>query len=127
MEYLFSCSPVTTSYFIICIFLNIMNYEFVYSFLLEQITPLYALRGDHKSVNAENDCFLLPNQHGLHIQPHFSCATILQNHYSWFFFNSYSAYWKKDLYFLTIHLDTDIIPQEKWCISVDIMLATTPK
>lgn len=85
MEYLFSCSPVTTSYFIICIFLNIMNYEFVYSFLLEQITPLYALRGDHKSVNAENDCFLLPNQHGLHIQPHFSCATILQNHYSWFF------------------------------------------
>lgn len=65
LEYLFSCSPIATSYFIICIFLNIMNYELVYSFLLEQITPMYALRGYHKSGTAANDCFLLSNQHCL--------------------------------------------------------------
>lgn len=72
-----------------------MNYEFVYSFLLEQITPL---RGDHKSVTAANDRFLLSNQHCLNIQPHFSYATILQNHYS--FFNSYSPTGRKIYIFL---------------------------
>lgn len=48
---------------------------------------MYALRGDHKSVTAANDRFLLSNQHCLNIQPHFSYATVLQNHYS--FLNSY--------------------------------------
>ena len=93
LEYLFSCLSVPTSYFIMCIFINSMNYEFVYSFLLEPITPMPAGGGDHKSVTVAYDCFLLSNQHCLHILPHFSYATILWNHY--FFFNSYSPIGRK--------------------------------
>jgi hypothetical protein len=77
LESLLSSSIVNTSYFIIGVFLNIMNYEFVYSFLLEQITWVYPLGGSHKSETASNDCFLLSYQHYLNIQPNFSYATVL--------------------------------------------------
>ena len=80
-EYLL-CSLVSISCFIINVLLKIMNYEFLYSFLLEQITSMYALRGYHKSLTATPDCFLLSNQQCLTTQPHFSCTTILKNHCS---------------------------------------------
>lgn len=117
LEYLFSKSPlVTTSYLIICIFINIMNYEFVYNFLLEQITPMCAQRGDHKSVTAANDCFLLSNQHCLNTQPHFSYAAILRNHYS--FFNSYLPIGRKIYIFLSYTLKLILLPMKNDILAV---------
>lgn len=100
LEYLFSCPPVTASYFIIWIFINIINYELVYSFLLEQITPTYAQGGAHKSVTVANDCFRLSNQRCL-----ISSLIFLmrQSHrIITLFFNSYSPR-GREIYFSSSH------------------------
>lgn len=72
---------------------------------------MYALRGDHKSVTAANDRFLLSNQHCLNIQPHFSYVTVLQNHYS--FFNSYSPTGRKIYIFLPYTLIPILLRMKK--------------
>lgn len=116
-EYLL-CSLVCISCFIINVLLKIMNYEFLYSFLLEQITSMYALRRYRKSPAAAMDCFLLSNQQCLTTQSHFSCTIIL---IIIILFNS-SPIARKIYAFSPFTLIITILPQGKKYFSGDIML-----